>query len=237
MSLTPMQEIFILLEDEKKVPFYRLQRWGRPARGVLAKLKNMGLAQKINFNNEIYYEITENGEKYADEILSVLKQNNVWDKKWRLIIFDIPESRRSTRDKMRRHLSAMGLGLLQSSVYISFRDIKTEIDTISEKHKVNDKIKYFEVNSNQHLNGQIIEKLWNEDKDTNLLLERFIKDANWAMKGMGKGNGDKFNAKKLVFEYASILKKSPQLPDEFTQMNELRRLALETYKNLRRFIV
>ena len=38
MALTPLQEIFVLLEDEKEVPLFRLNRWGKQARGVIGKL-------------------------------------------------------------------------------------------------------------------------------------------------------------------------------------------------------
>src|SRR5512145_2318709 len=117
MSLTTMQEIFILLEDEKEVPFYRLKRWGRAARGVLSKLKTLGWAEKFKKNNEIFYRISKKGEEYIDDILSILKLRGKWDQKWRLIIFDVPENNRAVRDRLRRYLSSQGLGILQASVW------------------------------------------------------------------------------------------------------------------------
>lgn len=234
--LSTMQEIFILLEDEKEVPFFRLKRWGRPARGALAKLKNLGWAERVKKNNETFYKITEKGEKYLDNVLTALKTNRGWDKKWRLVIFDIPEKKRAIRDKLRRALNALGMGILQSSVWISPQDIKTEIEKIEEKYKLSHQLKFFEVSSTPHLNQQIIEKSWNI-LDLNESLEKFIKATNWTLKAMGKGNGDCFNAKKLIFEYALILKKGPILPLEFIEKNEIRKQAHETYLKLRRFAI
>lgn len=42
-----------------------------------------------------------------------------WDGKWRMVIFDVPESDRSLRAKMRRRLMLEGFGCLQKSVWIS----------------------------------------------------------------------------------------------------------------------
>jgi phenylacetic acid degradation operon negative regulatory protein len=42
-----------------------------------------------------------------------------WDRKWRLFLFDVPESKKSLRRKLTRALSALGCGCLQGSVWIS----------------------------------------------------------------------------------------------------------------------
>ena len=236
MSLSTMQEIFVLLEDEKEVPFFRLKRWGRPARGALAKLKNMGFAEKSTIKDETIYKITEKGELYFDEVLEPIRAKNHWDKKWRMVMFEIPESNRALRDKLRRQLSNLGLGLLQASVWISPLDIKEKIDKISEELELGTQLKFFEVNSTPNLDQQIIEKSWNIPA-LNESLELFVKEAQWALKAMGKGNGDRYNAKKLIFDYAFILKKGPILPGEFIEHNEMRKKSHETYLKLRRYAV
>lgn len=234
MPLTTMQEIFILLEDEKAVPIYRLERWGRPARGALAKLKSLGLSEKVNKDTENYYQITTKGEEYIDDILGTLKAKGTWDKKWRMVMVEIPESNRALRDKLRRILSNLGLGLLQAGVWISPQDIKEKIIKIDQELDLGSQLKFFEVNSTPSLDQQIIEKSWNIpaiDEE----LTKFIKGAEWSLKAMGKGNGDNFNAKKLIFEYALILKKGPNLPKEFLVQNETREKAHEIYLKLRKF--
>ena len=236
MSLLPMQEILILLEDEKVVPLFRINRWGRPARGALAKLKSLGYAQKNQEDDEISYKITDKGEKYFDDILIELKNHKKWDNKWHLVMFDIPEKDRSTRDKLRRGLNSFGMGILQASVWISASDIKDKVFNLTERLKLGSAVRYFEVSSTPSLNQQIIQKAWNLP-EINLALEKFIKNAQHIIKSMGKGNGDRYNAKKLIFEYALILKKDPKLPEEFIQKNELRHQAHEIYLKLRQFIV
>lgn len=235
MALSTMQEILILLEDEKLVPLYRINRWGRPARGALSKLKINGWVKKENKNKEIFYRITEKGEKYFDDVLSVLKEKDKWDNKWRLVIFNISEKNRALRDKLRRALTGIGMGILQGSVWIATNDIKTQVDEIIKKYNLEKDVKYFEVTSTQGLNRQIIEKAWNIP-EINLNLERFILDSQRALKTMGKGNGDRFKAKVLIFTYALILKKDPKLPQEFLEQNNLRKNANELYQKLRQYV-
>lgn len=47
-----------------------------------------------------------------------LKKPKKWDKKWRVLIFDIPEYRRGLREKVRRTLRAIGFVRVQDSVWV-----------------------------------------------------------------------------------------------------------------------
>lgn len=42
-----------------------------------------------------------------------------WDKKWRIVIFDIQEKRKGTRDELRRFLEKIGFLQIQDSVYMT----------------------------------------------------------------------------------------------------------------------
>lgn len=231
-----MQEIFILLEDEKEVPLYRLNRWGRQTRGVLAKLKKLGLSEKIQKGNEIYYRITSKGEKEFDKILKPLKIVGTWDGRWRLVIFNIPESKRDVRDRLRRALTKLGLGILQPSVWISPNDIKNEIEEIGTRLGISQSLRFFEVTRNKSLDKTIIEKSWNLPelldmyKKFNLEVERILKNVN-------KSSNPNFALKKLIFEYAFILQKDPILPQEFREKDDLRKKAHEHYLVLRKSLV
>lgn len=236
MSLLPMQEIFILLEDEKEVPLYRLNRWGRSARGVLAKLKKMGWAEKVQKADEVFYRITPKGEKEFDKVLRPLRTMGNWDGRWRLVMFDIPESKRDVRDRLRRALTKLGLGILQASVWISPNDIKKEVEEIGERLNLKGSIKFFEVTRNQSLDKNIIEKAWklpeisDEYKHFNLEAERLFNISS-------KIQNLRFSAKKLIFEYAIILQKDPIMPGEFRDKDDLRKRAHQNYLNLRKFVI
>lgn len=233
MSLSPMQEIFILLEDEKQVPLYRLNRWGTKTRGVLAMLKKLGWAEKIEKENEVHYQITPKGEKEFDKILRPLKAAGTWDGRWRLVIFNIPESKRDIRDRLRRALNKMGLGILQASVWISPNDIKNDVDEIGTRLNIKNSIRFFEVTRNKSLDKTIIEKSWNLPELTDLY-KKFNLEASRVLRIIDKTQKSNFSAKKLIYEYALILQKDPILPWEFREKDELRKISHENYLKLKK---
>lgn len=236
MTLLPMQEIFILLEDEKEVPLFRLNRWGKKTRGVLAKLKKLGWAEKIKKQDEIYYKITLKGEKEFDRVLKPLRATGSWDGRWRLVAFDIPENKRDVRDRLRRALAKLGLGILQASVWISPNDIKKEIDEIGKRLKISDSLRFFEVTRNTSLDKTIIEKSWNlpelEDAYRQINLE-----AARLQRISDKISNQRFSIKKIIFQYALILQKDPILPWEFRNKDDLRKKAHQNYLELRKLII
>lgn len=72
-------------------------------------------------NGKSYVRLTKKGEKKLERYelggLTVEKPKH-WDGKWRLVIFDIREKRRSTRDLLRQQLQGLGSVRLQNSVWV-----------------------------------------------------------------------------------------------------------------------
>ena len=68
-----------------------------------------------------YTRLTKSGEeklvRYELGEMAVEKPKH-WDGKWRLVIFDIRERRRTTRDFLRQQLQGLGLVRLQNSVWV-----------------------------------------------------------------------------------------------------------------------
>lgn len=53
-----------------------------------------------------------------------------WDGQWRIVLFDIPEEKKSLRDVFRRHLQKIGFRELQKSVFIFPYECEREIDSL-----------------------------------------------------------------------------------------------------------
>jgi phenylacetic acid degradation operon negative regulatory protein len=60
------------------------------------------------------------------------------DGKWRLVIFDIPEEKKNTRDVFRRKLLQLGLEHLQDSIFVSAFPCKDEIDFLCNFMEISD---------------------------------------------------------------------------------------------------
>lgn len=79
------------------------------------RLLKTGLLEK---SEKGFLSLTSLGETKLRGIeYKELKRPKKWDCKWRVLIFDIPEKRRVTRDKLRRTLVLVGFIKLQDSVW------------------------------------------------------------------------------------------------------------------------
>lgn len=82
------------------------------------------LEEKILPEGSIKLVLTEKGKKEARK-LNILggsikfKKPKQWDKKWRIVMFDIPEKDRVFRDILREHLYDLNFYKLQYSVFVS----------------------------------------------------------------------------------------------------------------------
>ncbi len=106
--------------------------------------------------------LTEKGKKVVKGILfdgmSIEKQK-IWDKKWRIVIFDIPErKRRHMRDAMRQKLQIVGFYQLQKSVWVYPYPCEKEIQLLCEVFGIN-----------PFVNIVTAEKIYNDD----VLLKHF----------------------------------------------------------------
>ncbi|TSC92166.1 MAG: phenylacetic acid degradation operon negative regulatory protein [Candidatus Berkelbacteria bacterium Licking1014_85] len=84
-------------------------------------LKRQGYIETFIEKKEQYIELTNKGvekiNKFAFEE-SRINQTKKWDKKWRVIIFDIPEKFKRERDIFSNKLTQLGLHRLQKSIFV-----------------------------------------------------------------------------------------------------------------------
>lgn len=70
-----------------------------------------------------------------------------WDKKWRVLIFDVPEKRRGIRDKIRNTITAVGFMRLQKSVWVYPYDCEDFVNLIKTDFKIGKDLLYLIVDS------------------------------------------------------------------------------------------
>jgi len=116
--------------DKKKFynNFYRLRRDG---------CINCEIA-----NHQIYISLTEEGKKKAGRLqIDALKieKPKKWDGKWRIIIFDIAQLKKLSREAFRGKLKQIGFYPLQKSVWAHPFDCRDEIEVLKEFFGLKDK--------------------------------------------------------------------------------------------------
>jgi len=84
-------------------------------------LKKLGYIESFVEGKERFYEITLKGQKKLTQnrlIHPSVERPAKWDGKWRVIIFDIPNKFKSSRDVLRLKLIELGCQKVQESVYV-----------------------------------------------------------------------------------------------------------------------
>src|SRR3989344_446233 len=96
-------------------------------------------------NGREHVEITEKGRARVlsyefDEM--IIKPSKKWDKKWRVVTFDIPEKRRRTREVLHFKLKEMGFYPAQKSIFVIPYECEDEIEFIKNYLYLNNRLMY-----------------------------------------------------------------------------------------------
>lgn len=98
-------------------------------------LKKNGLIEVKKEGYDVRIALTKEGEKRAGKYqindLEIEKPKK-WDKKWRIVIFDIPLSSRMVRDAFRRKLKEFGFYAIQQSIWVYPYLCQEEIDLLRQ---------------------------------------------------------------------------------------------------------
>ncbi len=89
--------------------------------------------------------LTQKGEKELRTLTLAeygQKIGRKWDKKWRVLVFDIPEHRRGLRQKLRNTLLAIGFVRLQDSVWVYPYDCEDLMALLKADFHVGDDVLY-----------------------------------------------------------------------------------------------
>jgi DNA-binding transcriptional regulator PaaX len=121
------------------------------------KLIEKGLLE--NKNGQL--KITRHGKRYLLKCLSLgenkeLNKKKKWDGKWRVLIFDIPETRRFDRDSIRYALVSIGFMRLQDSVWVYPYNCEDLISLLKADTETGDDVLYMIIDMIE--NDEIIRK-------------------------------------------------------------------------------
>lgn len=141
----------------------------------ISYLKRRGLIDIFVKDKERYYEISTNGKKILQKnAFKNLKVNrpNKWDGKWRIIIFDVPEKLRASRDALRDEITQLGFFQIQKSVYVYPFECSEEILFLSEQLLIS---KYVLIMISEIIQGE--EEIIEYFIKNNILLSQDIKNS------------------------------------------------------------
>jgi DNA-binding transcriptional regulator PaaX len=108
-------------------------------RAIYDLYKSKLIREHENSDGSITMVLTDKGKKkiitFNIDNLEI-KKPKIWDKKWRMVIFDIPEKKRVARDILRETLKRIGFFEFQKSVFVYPYPCQDEIDYLIEYYEI-----------------------------------------------------------------------------------------------------
>ena len=113
---------------------------------VIERLKKQGLVKLAeNHQGVLYVQLTPKGkailQRYELSELQIPKPKR-WDGKFRVVIFDIKEWKRGTRDELRSWLLTLGFIRLQNSVWVHPYDCEEILILLKSHFKIGREVLY-----------------------------------------------------------------------------------------------
>lgn len=117
--------------NNKRLQKFKEEQW----KNSFYYLKGNNLLQMDYRGNQLHVALTEEGKAEAkkckiDEL--EIKKPKRWDKKWRLLIFDISEKDRAKREALRGKIKELGLYKLQKSIWVHPYDFENELKELQK---------------------------------------------------------------------------------------------------------
>lgn len=132
----------------KVVPLFKNLKGARDRYRINQAFQKLQKKRMVNIYTKDGKEVVEITKAGKRKILEYnldemkLKVPKKWDGWWRIVMFDIPESKKKARDAVSWKIKELGLYPIQKSVFVSPYLCKKEIDFIGEFFDVRDHIIY-----------------------------------------------------------------------------------------------
>ena len=193
---------------------------------TLSRMAQVGEIEKKFKNGEIVLHIAAKGNSILSEEISLQRlAKKPWDGLWRVVIFDIEEKTRHTRNLLRSKLKSLGFAMWQESVYITPHPVADEMNEFFEEKDLFPHCVCFEAKLSKSLdNKEFASYLFHLDK-----LAQAYSDLSYQTKNLitsfKKGEIDKekafYQLNELLERFHQTLLHDPFIPQElFSEANK-----------------
>ncbi len=237
--LSPSIEVLIYLEHYGTVSAHELRSWRKSSlKGIIGKLEAQSLIIRKKDSGTTLYRLSDEGLKFLDNYLDLLHNQKKTTNKWLIVLFSIPENNRSTRDKFRRFLQKNGFGNIFGAAWISplKPGLAEKVYSQTNLFGISDKVIITDGGANPNDNRKIVNMAWSLDKISKEYNSFITRGSTKLSKLKGSSTETSYEAKKLIFELATIIEKDPYLPDSLLPKEWPRGQAISLYENIRKKI-
>jgi len=143
-----LQKGAMSFQDFAEISFKDEMPWDY--RSVFLKMHDLrrgGYVKKLEKNNQSFFHLTPKGKLQILKYLHLERiRGKKWDGRWRVAIFDLPESLKKWREYLRGELkNNLGFWPLQESVYITPYPVTAELDQLLKEWNLRRYFRYLTV--------------------------------------------------------------------------------------------
>lgn len=203
--------------DDSLTLFDRLQgkRIQKSLRRALYDLARHGYHRRWKITDEAYRRLRE--------LTPVYRRERPWDRSLFLVIFDIPENLKRSRDRLRNALEEAHCGMIQKSVWVGMEDPAPALHDVVAWNELDDFVLVSKIGRDGYLSeeriGSLLQKAFRLDR-LNLRYKAFLDDVV----------STKYRPADLALRFLGILKRDPQLPFELLPDDWLGDRAFSVYQ-------
>jgi len=118
-TITGSSEPIPHVYEKPQTFFKRYKKWeNRHYHSTIWQMERQGLVKVFDKKGQKFIQCTKKGQLHLLLKKAAVKPGKKWDRQWRIIIFDIPESSKHKRDLLRTLLKKNNFHKLQASVFI-----------------------------------------------------------------------------------------------------------------------
>ncbi len=166
--------------------------------------------ERVVKDGRVLIKISAKGHRILSAQLNLEKfSRGVWDRKWRLAVFDVDEKFRKQRDRIRNKLKDLGFGMLQESVWVSPFPLEEELNDFFSGWSVRGEVLVIRAEILVGDQKDLAQRVWS--------LNRFNEDyLELVTQWRELSPGEKSKEKAFVFQsrYFDLLWDDPFLPKE-----------------------
>ena len=196
----------------------------------LSRMARQGVFDVDRVGRRSYYSLNAKGLKWMEQgrVRAFEVKRRKWDGKWRLLVYNIPESMRDLRDNLRCKLQGLGYANMSASFWISPYDLHAELHRYMEERSILDYVETFTAGyTGQRSNKELAARIWRID-DWTKKYRTFLKKheeflgayKRSAKSGSPMDLADCFARRFcMTAEYIALRLEDPMLPPELLPKN------------------
>ncbi|UCD04915.1 MAG: hypothetical protein JSV98_07270 [candidate division WOR-3 bacterium] len=196
----------------------------------LSRMARQGVFDIKKSGRRSYYSLNTKGMKWMEQgrVRAFEVKRRKWDGRWRLVVYNFPETMRDLRDRLRCKLQSLGYANMSASLWVSPYDLQADLYRYLKEISILDYVETFTADyTGQRRNKEFAATVWHIDdlaKQYRVFVrkyEKLISAYKRSVKGRRPMDPADCFARRfcMTAEYVALRLADPMLPSELLPEN------------------